>query len=293
MNLRRFLREPFLHFVLLGALVFAGDAFLRERSAQPGGGEIVVTQGRVENLAALFARTWQRPPTAEELSGLVDEYVLEEALFREGLALGVDQGDTVIRRRVRQKVEFIVDDLLGAGDLPEAELEAWLSEHVESYAQPARFTFRHVFLNPSQRGDEVEEDANRIRLELRSDNLTLKPHELGDRSLLEYAYSDFRTDMVASSFGQNFADQLAGLPLGEWSGPVESTFGLHLVFVDASIPGRLPVLAEVREEVERDWSYAQRQEASQRFYEEVVSHYDVIIEWAQDGSAVDGTQVFE
>ena len=288
--MKRILREPFLHFLLLGILVFVVDATLRQRSAEAGGGEIVVTQGRIESLAALFARTWQRPATAAELRGLIDEYVLEEALFREGVALGVDQGDTVIRRRVRQKMDLFVDDLVDSGEIPEAALEAWLAEHPESYAQPARFTFRQVYLNPDRRGEALSTDAERMLAELRSTGGTLDSRELGDRSLLEHAYADYRTDIVASSFGQAFADDLTRLPTGEWSGPVESAFGLHLVFVDATTPGRLLALGEVRDEVERDWSHAQRQEASNLFYEEVMLRYDVTVEWPQvneDGSRAD------
>jgi len=290
MVMKRLLGEPFVHFVLLGVLVFAVDAYLRQRSADAGGGEIVVTQGRIENLAALFARTWQRPPNVQELRSLVDEYALEEALFREGVALGVDQGDTVIRRRVRQKMDLFVDDLVDSGDSPEAALEAWLAQHPEAYAQPARFTFRQVYLNPDRRGDSLRAEAQRLLVELRSTDGTLDARELGDRSLLQPAYADYRADMVESSFGQAFVDQLATLPTGEWSGPIESVFGLHLVLVDATTPGRHPALGEVRDEVERDWSHAQRQEASNLFYEEVMLRYDVTVEWPQvneDGSRAD------
>jgi len=296
-NMKRLVREPFLHFVLLGVLVFAADAFLRERSAEAGGGEIVVTQGRIQNLAALFARTWQRPPTVEELRNLVDNYVLEEALFREGVALGVDQGDTVIRRRVRQKMDFFVDDLVDSAETPDAALEAWLAEHPESYAQPARFTFRQVYLNADRRGAALRTDAERVLAQLRSSDDASDARELGDRSLLEHAYTDYRADTVASSFGQTFADSLAGLPTAEWSGPVESAFGVHLVFIDARTEGRLPALAEVRDEVERDWSHAQREEASKRFYEDVLARYDVTVEWPQVGEdvslAADGAEPIE
>jgi parvulin-like peptidyl-prolyl isomerase len=283
--MKRILREPFLHFVLLGILVFAVDATLRQRSAEAGGGEIVVTQGRVENLAALFAKTWQRPATAAELRGLVDNYVLEEALFREGVALGVDQGDTVIRRRVRQKMDLFVDDLVDSMETPEAELEAWLADHSDAYAQPARFTFRQVYLNPDRRGSELRADAERLLQELRSTDGTSDLEKFGDPSLLEATYSDYRADRVESSLGPAFAEHLAGLASGEWSGPVESSFGLHLVFLEAVTPSRIPDLAEVRAEVERDWSRAQREEASVRFYEQIVSRYDVTVDWPQVNEA--------
>jgi parvulin-like peptidyl-prolyl isomerase len=222
--------------------------------------------------------------------------VLEEALYREGVALGVDQGDTVIRRRVRQKMDFFVDDLLDSGETPQAELEAWLAEHLESYAQPARFTFRQVYLNPDRRGDALRTDAERMLAELRSIDSTSDPRELGDRSLLEPAYADYRADIIGNSFGETFAERLAGLPTGEWSGPVESAFGLHLVFVDASTEERFPALPEVREEVARDWSFAQREEASKRFHEEVLARYRVTIVWPQASLAAEGAEpneVFE
>ena len=137
--MRRLLREPLLHFILLGLALFAVDAVLRERTVEAAGEDIVVSPGRIENLAALFAKTWRRPPTTEELGSLVDDYVLEEALYREGLALGVDRDDTIIRRRVRQKMEFLIDDVVEMVEPTEADLKTWLAENPGSYARPARF----------------------------------------------------------------------------------------------------------------------------------------------------------
>ena len=141
--MKRLLKEPLLHFVLLGAALFALSALRGERTARAGDDEIVVSRGRIENLAALFAKTWQRAPTAEELRGLVDDFVLEEALYREGKALGVDQDDTIIRRRVRQKMEFVVGDIIEQAEPTDVELEEWLAEHPASYARPERYRFRH------------------------------------------------------------------------------------------------------------------------------------------------------
>jgi hypothetical protein len=208
----------------------------------------------------------------------VDDYVLEEALYREGLALGVDLDDTIIRRRVRQKMEFVVDDVLEMAEPTEAELLVWLTEHADSYARPGRFTFRQVYLNADRRGEALEDDARLVLEKLRSDEVP-DPRELGDGSLLEHGYEDVRADTVARTFGQAFVAGLAELPVGVWSGPVESAFGLHLVFVDFRTEGRLPELDEVREEVERDWSYARREEASRDFYEELLSRYQVTVEW--------------
>ena len=124
LTMKRWLREPLLHFVVLGAALFFLNGFLAEKEVEAGVNRIVVTQGRIENLVALFAKTWQRPPSSKEVRGLVDEYVLEEALYREGVALGVDKDDTVIRRRVRQKMDFVAEDILEQAEPTEAELEA-------------------------------------------------------------------------------------------------------------------------------------------------------------------------
>ena len=177
---RRWIKEPLLHFVLLGAGLFALDALLRERTVEVRGGEIVVSAGRIENLAALFAKTWQRPPTADELRGLVDDHVLEEALYREGLALGVDRDDTIIRRRVRQKMEFLVDDVVELTPPSEAELEAWFAEHAMSYARPGRFTFRQVYLSPDRPAAALARDAEELLAQLRSAPDTFDARELGD-----------------------------------------------------------------------------------------------------------------
>ena len=281
--MRRFFQEPLLHFVLLGIMLFALDAFLRDRTVDAGGGDIVVSRGRIENLAALFAKTWQRPPTAEELRGLVDGYILEEALYREGLALGVDTDDTIIRRRVRQKMEFVVDDVVELAEPTDADLEAWLAEHADSYARPERLTFRQVYLNPESRGASLRTDAEALLAQLRSSDSTSDPRQLGDAFLLEHAYAETSGEIIARSFGQAFAERLAEQPTGEWCGPVESAFGLHLVFIDARTEGQHPALAEVRGVVARDWSYAQREQVSKRFYEEVLERYRVSIEWPQDG----------
>ena len=285
MNTSRILREPFLHFVLLSVLIFAADAVLRNRTTEVG--EIVVTAGRIENLAALFARTWQRLPTDTELQALIDGYVLEEALFREGVALGVDQGDSVIRRRVRQKMDMLADELAVAGDVPESEIEAWYSDHEESYADPARYSFRQVFFSAERHGDTLEADVGRVLEELRSTTAPADPESLGDPSLLEFRYEEFDADAISSIFGHAFASDLASAPTGEWSGPIESTYGQHLVFVDVRVPRRIPALSEVRGDVERDWRYIRSEEARQKYYEDVLARYDVTIEWPDSAGEIE------
>jgi PPIC-type PPIASE domain len=275
---KRWLKEPLLHFVLLGAAIFAIDA---ARSVDAAGGDdrIVVSAGRVENLTALFTKTWQRAPSAQELRGLVEDYVLEEALYREGMALGVDQNDTIIRRRVRQKMEFVVDDIIEQVEPTDDELVKWLAEHESDYAAPARYRFRQLYLNPERHEDSLEEDAQAVLAELRALDTNTDPRGLGDPSLFEHAFPDASVETIATIFGDVFVDGLAELPIEEWSGPVESAFGLHLVHIATRTHAEAPPLDEVRDAVARDWTYAQSEEAAKRYRDGILEKYQIEIEW--------------
>jgi hypothetical protein len=281
---RSWLREPLLHFLLLGAGLFALNTMLRERRIEAGaadGGEIVVSPGRIENLIALYTKTWQRAPTPDEMRGLIQDHVLEEALYREGLALGLDRNDIVIRRRLRQKMEFVVEDIVELAEPTDADLEAWLTDHPESYAEPGQYSFRQVYLNPENHGDAIRQEGERLLAELRTKAVE-DARELGDATLLAHANGDMQADEVARTFGQGFAEDLAQLATGEWSGPIESAYGLHLVLVDVRQAGRVSELAEVRGAVERDWRFARREEAQELFNANLLERYRVTIEWPED-----------
>ena len=157
--IHRLLREPLVHFLVLGGLLFGLYQWLGGPAASAGGGEIVVTEGRVRNLTDTFTRTWQRPPTGDELNGLVEDYIREEVLYREGVALGLDRDDTIIRRRLRQKLEFVSEDAASALEPTDAELTAFLATNADRYRVESRLTFSQVFLDPSKRGDRLEADA--------------------------------------------------------------------------------------------------------------------------------------
>lgn len=277
--MKSLLKEPLLHFLLLGAALFAFDALRGGRTARAGAAEIVVSEGRVENLAALFAKTWQRPPTEAELTVLVDDFVLEEALYREGVALGVDRDDTIIRRRVRQKMEFVVDDIIEAAEPSPADLEQWLAEHADTYARPGRYRFRQLYLNAERHDEDVDARARAMLAELRALAPDADPRGLGDPTLLEHAFPDASVQDITATFGESFADSLADLPVGAWAGPLESAFGLHLVHIDARTPGAAVQLEDVHSEVARDWAVAQRAVATERFREGVLARYEVRIEW--------------
>lgn len=269
--IRTLLREPLLHFLLIGLLLFAVYARLN-----PGGNvdEIVVDAARIQDLARQFEATWNRPPQPVELQGLVDGYIEDEILYREGLALGLDEDDVVIRRRVRQKLDVIAEELSGDKAPTDADLEAWLQAHPDSFRQPPLVSFEQVYLGPqgpdTQRAQRIE--AARAALDRGAD-----PERHGQSTLLPRSGTRQALDLVARSFGQEFASQLETLPVGSWQGPVASAFGLHLVRISAREPASLPELAQVRQAVERDWEADRRRRAFEENYRRLRERYDVTV----------------
>ena len=217
-GLQKILREPLLHFLVLGTGLFLLYGVIGEM-ADERSDRIVVTEAKIGNLAELFERTWRRPPTPAELDGLIEDHIKEEIFYREALALGLEQDDIVIRRRLRQKMEFISEDVAPPAEPTAAELQAFLAEHADRFRKPSRVSFAQVYLSPERRGANARSDAERLLVGLntgRSD-----PAEAGDPFLLERDYRELSAHDVEQLFGGPFAAAVAELPVGRWSGPVE------------------------------------------------------------------------
>ena len=268
------LREPLLQFLLIGLALFALYRVLNP-AAMESPREIVVTQARVQAVAENFARTWSRPPTPEELRGLVNDYVAEEVYYREAMAMGLDRDDIVIRRRLRQKMEFISADVAAAATPTDAQLADYLARHPDDFRRPPTYTFQQVYFDSTRRGDAATSEATRVlgRLQAGAD-----AGNSGDSTLLPPAMELASTRDVENTFGAEFAAAVAAAPIGQWSGPVKSTFGTHLLRVDASTPGELPSLAEARAEVSRAWESEQRRLVNDRMLESLRSRYKIRIE---------------
>lgn len=274
--LRSLLKEPLVHFLVLGLIVFAVYHALN-RSAEPEPGKIVVTQARIEQLAGLFAKTWQRPPTAIELKGLIDDYVKEEILYREARALGLDNNDTVIRRRLRQKMEFLSDAVIGTLKPTDADLEAYLKANPSKFERDPLIAFEQVFLKPDLRGDRIEVDAASI-LEVLNSDAASDAAALGDATLLPSKLGLSSARRISQTFGPEFANAIDQVKPGAWTGPIKSTFGQHLVRVTQRKPGRVPELSEARDAVKREWATEQRKKLEDKRFAELLKRYEVSIE---------------
>jgi hypothetical protein len=223
----------------------------------------------------------QRPPSAQELSGLVEDHVIEEILYREALALGLDRDDTVIRRRLRQKMEFLAQDPIDAAEPTEAELGAFLAENPERFQAPARVSFRQIFINADRRGSAAAEEARRLLAELTALPRPAEAEILGDPFLLPHYFDQVTEQEVERQFGKAFAKVLGTVASGRWVGPIDSAYGLHLVFVHDRRAGEALDLAQARRAVEREWRARRRVEAKDAFYERLRRRHRVEIDWPE------------
>jgi hypothetical protein len=237
--------------------------------------EIVISTQQIELLASMWEKQWRRPPTPQELDGLIQSFVREEVLYREALAMGLDRDDMVVRRRLAQKIEFLAQDLATQGEPGDAELRTFYQENAEVFEVPATVTFSQVYLNLDTRGEDTLEDADRILADLRQG---ADPGQVGDRFMLQSHYADLTQPGVARNFGSQFAEAIFELAPGSWEGPVQSGYGLHLVQVEDRAEAFLPPFEEVRLRVRDEFMTNRRREVDELFFERLRENYEVVIE---------------
>lgn len=273
MRIRRLLGEPMLHFLLIGIALFV--AYNRLAPGRSSDDRIVVTQGVVDDLVAQHVAARGREPSALELGHLVDAYVREEILYREGVALGLDRDDIVVKRRVRQKLEVMAEEDAASAAPTDTDLAAYLSTHRDRFTQPAVLTFEQVFLGHAPTGPDAQLVVARARDAVQRGT---DPDRIGTPSLLPQRMTEMPADLIARDFGTAFAAALEHAPIGAWTGPVESSFGSHLARVTARTPSSVPQLEEVRDQVVREWENERRQRARDDGYAKIRSRYEVDVE---------------
>jgi hypothetical protein len=270
------LREPLLQFLVLGAALF-GLFHLADGRKAEAPTKIVISSARVANLADGFARTWQRPPSKEELQGLVDDYIRDEVFYREGRAAGLDRDDVIIRRRVRQKMEFLAEDL-SVPEPTDEQLAGYLASNPERFRTEDHLTFRQVFLSATRRAGTIDSDSRQLANALAGADASVEAAALGDPFLLGEAFHAVSQNDVASLFGDGFARGIFVMQQHRWQGPISSSFGQHFVYISERIPGNLPPLDAVRPAVLREWSNARRLEAEQKLYGSLRARYEIVVE---------------
>ncbi len=270
----RLFREPLLHFLALGALIFAVNAALHPPQADDPR-RIAIGTADIERVRALYTQQWGAPPAEADMPKLVENYVRSEVLAREGAALGLAADDAVVRNRLVQKMEFLLQDTSAIAQPSEAEMDAWLGSHADRYRVPERLVFRQIYFSPSLRGDRAEGDARAMLASLGTAQGHPVADPAGDPFMLAADPEPCSRTDIAKDFGADFAAALFALPAGSWQGPVRSALGVHLVRVDRRQPARLPPLVEIRDRVHDDMMAERFQAASDAAYARVRAKYTV------------------
>ena len=275
----RFLREPLVQFLLIGALLFGLYSFAPTGlPATAPSKEIRLSVGEIAQLTQLFQSQWRRQPTPKELERMVENKVQQEILYREALAMGIDKDDEIVKRRMAQKMQFLAEDVAAAHEPTTAELRSWFDKNSAKFAQPPRLSIRHLYFSPDRRGDRARDDAQQALAKLAGQPEDAKIASLlADPFMSQDYYRDRAPDYLAKEFGPTFALAVAKLAPGSWQGPIESGFGWHLVFVDTVIPGRVPAFDEIEPDVRTAWLGEQKVLAWDKAYKAMRANYIVLL----------------
>lgn len=268
------LRDPVFHFAAIGLTFFLGFILLNDKES--GGSTITVSTAQQEQLVAAFTRVWRRPPSDEEMKGLLDDWIREEIANREAVTMGLAANDLVVRRRLRQKFESFMDQIAASVEPDDATLQAWYDAHPADYQEDARYTLQQRFFSSDRRGD-ARADALAALGSLDPSNPELDA-ALGDALAIPQRFDNNRVTELGNRFGEAFAERLAALPLGAWVGPVPSAYGFHLVYIESAVQQAQPSLDSVRAEVVRDWRAQHIASARDALYTDLLARYGVDIQ---------------
>jgi len=272
--MRRFLKDPLVHFLLIGASLFVLSAWRGER-IRGGRERIVVTADQVAQVRDAAEVLKGRAPTDEELAALIEPTIRDEVLYREALALKLDVNDDEVRRRLVDKMSYLTQDTADPAPSSDAELRRFYDESSARFERPELATFDQVFFSPAERGDSVDAVAKAGLAALRSGR---SPDEVGDHTPLRGIYENAPRDQVEVLFGDAVAEALFTMPPGDWTGPFKSDFGLHAVRLRARSARRLPPFDEIRDQVAAEFAADRRRERNEAEYRRMRAHYDVVVE---------------
>jgi peptidyl-prolyl cis-trans isomerase C len=288
---RRWLHDPLPYFLVIGLTLFGAYRVLNPTSAQDERPDrIVVTPDDLRQMAVAWMAQGRPAPGPEQMASLVQGKVREEVLYREALALGLDRDDTIVKRRLAQKMDFLAEDAAALREPTRAEVEAWYRDHAEAFASPPRASFTHIYFSPDRHGENTRAAAEQALRALEG-----QPREapaarkLGDPFMFQDFYGDRSPSQLATQFGPGFAKALFQARPGSWLGPVESGYGWHLVFVDQATPGRVPAFDEVEADVRTEWIAEQRATSKEKAFESMRTRYTVVLP-EPDGTSAGATE---
>jgi len=278
-GLSKIVYEPFFHFVLLGAVIFLIFTYLNPITDKNLENQIRITQGDIDRFQQIFKKQWQRLPTEAEMQGLIRAHLKEEVLYREALAMGLEKDDTIVRRRLAQKVEFLIADVTVPTEIDDVTLMEYYQKNSESYSRAAKLSFRHLYFNPDTRAERLMDEINATLKTLHDTKAGIDvAQEYGDRFMLGSIYDLASTDEIKREYGAEFAQQLELLEPGAWQGPIKSGYGLHLVYVQQRETASVYPFPEVRGRVKNDYLFELRQTRNEAVLEKLKERYEIVIE---------------
>lgn len=277
----KLLRDPLVVFLLIGGGIFLLYSKLNpeESTEESNPNRIEITSDIQNMLISEWSERWKRPPTPEEFKALLDEHIKEELLFREATKLGLDQADTIIRRRLAEKMEFLTSDIANLEEVSDETLEAYYQANADTYRVEPEIGFRQLYFSSEKRGDTAASDATALLSSLKDGTLTFeKAIEQSDKSLFSHEFTATAISLIGRQFGKEFAPTIAEAKPGQWFGPVPSGYGFHLVEVLDRTDGYLPELDNIREDVLDDYRYDQRERINKQMQESLHEKYDIVID---------------
>jgi peptidyl-prolyl cis-trans isomerase C len=289
-RLKKLLREPLVQFLMIGLALFAGYRALNP-GLEPRGqsSRIELTDDDLLQMSVAWLAQGRPAPTAEQMRNLVELRVREEILYREALALGLDKEDTIVKRRLAQKMEFLAEGVAAAAEPTSEEIRTWFATNPQRFALPPRTTFRHLYFSFDRRGQGAREAALRALPQVAD-----KPNDLpdaaalADRFMFQDYYADRSLDDVAKLFGPNFARAVMELTPGSWQGPIESGYGWHLVWVDTIESSRVPAFEEIEADVKTEWAAEQRADSKRKMFDAMRARYEVVLPGVSGRNAFGG-----
>ena len=278
-----FLKEPLLHFLLIGvALFFIYHVSVDHNTLNKSQDLIVVSNTDIERLTLIFKKTWNRNPNSQELKSLIDDYVKEEILYREALKLGLDKDDTIVRRRMRQKMEFFINDISNETEPSEEDLSKFFKENKEKFTFESEITFYQLFFE-AKVSNKTNLELDDLKNQLNQKKIKINDTKVYSESIILPFFLDKASESeVNNKFGKKFNEEIIKQEKHIWSGPINSTYGYHLVYIDKVIDEYIPELSEIRNLVEEEWKLVLNKKLENKYFEEKLNHYKIKINWSEE-----------
>ncbi len=272
----QWLKEPLFHFLVIGAGLFLlyGVTVNEPEDEET---RIEINTVRADRMVTLWEKRWNRPPTQEEFNGLIEQYINEEVLYREALAMRLDSDDPVVRRRMAQKVRFISNDIISIDTPSDTVLQAYLDTHASKYQLAGEVTFQHIYFNPAKHDETMKEEAKALLAKLSKENNGIDTQSTGDGFLHGTTFSEMKVFEINRLFGKDFAQKLFEQPIGKWVGPLVSGYGLHLIRIDSRTPSKTATLEIAKQSILEDWTADERKKVNDAFISNLRKQYDVVI----------------